>query len=392
MSTSLPNGSERELIEHYFHKGFQYKEILLLLEKYHNISINIRTLKRRLSAYGLKRRNEFDTNDVQHIKEIIAREIQNGPQSRNGYRSMWHVLRLRYHIHAPRHMVASLLREIDPEGVESRKRRVFRRRTYVSPGPNFCWHLDGYDKLKSFGFSIHACVDGFSRRILWIELQRSNKDPKVMAKYFLDSIENAGGCPIRVYSDHGTENGIIAAMQCYFRSDGLDEYAGTKAHKYVPSTSNQRIECFWSSFRKQRSGWWIDFFNDLHESDILDLSSEIHREAVWFCFADLLESELEKMKDYWNTHRIRKSKYAAVAGSPDIMYFLPEEYGQTDCLFQFSSQKLVEMKSKLESALEQDDPIWEEYFIYVMDRNGLSPPATVQEAGALFQSLVTYAK
>ena len=72
MSTSfIPNGSERELIEHYFHKGFRYKEIVLLLEKYHNISMNVRTLKRRLSAYDLKRRNEFDANDVQFIKDLI---------------------------------------------------------------------------------------------------------------------------------------------------------------------------------------------------------------------------------------------------------------------------------------------------------------------------------
>ena len=27
-------------------------------------------------------------------------------------------------------------------------------------GPNWCWHIDGYDKLKAFGFPIHACIDG----------------------------------------------------------------------------------------------------------------------------------------------------------------------------------------------------------------------------------------
>ena len=26
--------------------------------------------------------------------------------------------------------------------------------------PNFVWHLDGYDKLKPYGFAIHACIDG----------------------------------------------------------------------------------------------------------------------------------------------------------------------------------------------------------------------------------------
>ena len=58
------------------------------------------------------------------------------------------------------------MREVDPRGVEQRKSRYLRCRMYVSPGPNFCWHIDRYDKLKPFGFSIHGCVDGFSRRII----------------------------------------------------------------------------------------------------------------------------------------------------------------------------------------------------------------------------------
>ena len=67
------------------------------------------------------------------------------------------------------------------------------------------------------------------------------------------------------------------------------------------------------------------FFNDLLESDIFDLSSEIHNEALWICFADFLEMDLERMKDYWNTQRIRRSRHAAIAGSSGVMYFLLEE-------------------------------------------------------------------
>lgn len=36
----------------------------------------------------------------------------------------------------------------------------------MSSDPNFSWHIDGYDKLKPFVFSVHGCVDGFSRRII----------------------------------------------------------------------------------------------------------------------------------------------------------------------------------------------------------------------------------
>lgn len=29
-------------------------------------------------------------------------------------------------------------------------------------GPNQVWHLDGFDKLKPYGFCIHGCIDGKS--------------------------------------------------------------------------------------------------------------------------------------------------------------------------------------------------------------------------------------
>ena len=27
-------------------------------------------------------------------------------------------------------------------------------------GPNFCWHINGLDKLKTYGSAVHACIDG----------------------------------------------------------------------------------------------------------------------------------------------------------------------------------------------------------------------------------------
>ena len=33
--------------------------------------------------------------------------------------------------------------------------------TYLhKKGPDFVWHIDGYDKLKPYGFPIHFCIDG----------------------------------------------------------------------------------------------------------------------------------------------------------------------------------------------------------------------------------------
>ena len=56
---------------------------------------------------------------------------------------------------------------------------------------------------------------------------------------------------------------LIAAVQSYFPCDGQDEHVGTKAYVYGSLHSNQRIECWWSSFGKSRSNWWINFLKDL---------------------------------------------------------------------------------------------------------------------------------
>ena len=155
--------TEKEIIDYYFTKGLRYVSILLFIKLYHNIDISLRTLKRRLSDYGLRKRNEETSGD--QVKQIITNEVQ-GPSSLRGYRSMWNKLRTTYRITVPRETVMKILRDIDPEKSAQRKARKLLRRTYDSLGPNATWHVDGYDKLKPYGLPIHGCIDGFSRKIL----------------------------------------------------------------------------------------------------------------------------------------------------------------------------------------------------------------------------------
>ena len=64
-----------------------------------------------------------------------------------------------------------LLKILEPVGVEARSRHRFQRRHYKTAGPN---HIDGYDKLKPFGFCIHGAIDGYSRRIMSLEAGPTN--------------------------------------------------------------------------------------------------------------------------------------------------------------------------------------------------------------------------
>lgn len=237
-SCGLEISTEAVCIKYYFKEGYEYEIILSFLAKFHDIRISLRTLKKRLTSLGLRRRCDKNENDNVDEVRLRMQQILDGPGSSRGYRGTWHSLR-REGFTVSRSTVATLLKEVDPEGCANRKRHRLTRRIYSSRGPNDTWHMDGYDKLKPFGFPIHGCIDGFSRKILWLFVTRSNNDPEIIANAYLQSVKEHGGCPSGLRSDLGTENGLAAAAHCYFRND-------RESHIYGSSHHNQRIEGWWS--------------------------------------------------------------------------------------------------------------------------------------------------
>ncbi|XP_014681903.1 PREDICTED: uncharacterized protein LOC106821551 [Priapulus caudatus] len=139
--------------------------------------------------------------------------------------------------HVCRFTVQHLLRQLDPEGVADRARKRFRRGVYFSKGPNHVCHLDGNDKLKPFGFCISGCIHRYSRKLLWLKAGITNKDPKVILTYYVNCIQECGGCPMKMRADAGTEN--VASVQAFLRRGGSDAFAGNKSFQYGRSTANQ---------------------------------------------------------------------------------------------------------------------------------------------------------
>ena len=287
---------ERAIITRYFRKGFEYERIVELLGKEHQIAMSIKTLKNRLREYNLKRRDLIW--DEAHVRQEIA-EVLNGPGCMGGYRSVWHTLRIKG-IQVPRNVVQTIVKELDPEGCSLRKCKRLKRRKFTSPGPNVCWHVDGYDKLKPYGFPIHGAIDAWSRKIMWLKVCRSNNLPEIPGSFYLDCVARLSGCPEKVRTDNGTENGVIAVMQCLFRDD-------LKAHMYGRSTVNQRIEGWWSYLRRNRSTWWINFFTDLIETGDFTPGNEVEMECLWYCFSGVIQQDLDFVIEHWNTHTIRPS-------------------------------------------------------------------------------------
>ena len=137
-----------------------------------------------------------------------------------------------------------LLKEVDPEVSKIRCARTLRRRIYISSGPNAVWHADGCDKLKSHGFPIHGAINGFSRRVLWFNVTRSNNNSDVQACF--NTVKLLKHCLEMLRTDCGTEN-VLTMTACvqYLLTNSVN------AHKYGLSHSNQGMENYWSHSKKK---------------------------------------------------------------------------------------------------------------------------------------------
>ena len=127
-----------------------------------------------------KRPLEAIRNDTSDILEAVRDELS-GSGADIGCRRIHKALKPKGYI-CRRDDVRQTVKQLDPYSGKLRKRGRLHRRRYVADGPNFVWHLDGHEKLKPFGFSIHGSIDGFSRCLIWLEVASSNRKTRVDCK------------------------------------------------------------------------------------------------------------------------------------------------------------------------------------------------------------------
>ena len=372
-------------LEGYVRDGFSYNEILGFLS-INGVNISKRTLHRVLRERNLYRRRRH--NSVNSVLENV-KTLLLGSGRCFGYRLMHQKLRSRG-INTDRETVRLCLKSLDEEFVSLRKKHQFQRRKYVAKGPNYVWHLDGYDKLKPFGFAIHGAIDGWSRKILWLYVGSSNNDPSFISTLYLQSVENLKILPRCVRTDRGTENVIICGCQRFFRRNFTDSASGQHSFQYGPSTRNQRIESWWSIFRRNRANWWINFFKDFCEAGFYDPSIPLHIECARFCFMGLIQTELDETVKLWNCHYIRKTRGSECPpGRPDALFAMPERSGGTDCKFEINQRDIECAKSfsKTLPLISCSEDSFREFSAVMREKN-LGFPTDVELAKTLFQEIV----
>ena len=202
-------------VRDYFRKGYTYIEILEFLKVHHKAKISLSTLKKTLKKLNcLCRPLPGKRASFEEVKEVI-REGLCSSGSILGYRRLWSHLKTSG-VLVRREDVRLAILELDPENVDKRRRRRLRRRKYHIPGPNFVWHIDGHNKLRPYGISIHGCIGGYSRRIIWLEVPASIKVPELIAKHYLVAIKQMERKPETVKADNSNDHSVIQPLHVYF--------------------------------------------------------------------------------------------------------------------------------------------------------------------------------
>ncbi|KAM4062477.1 hypothetical protein HRG_013652 [Hirsutella rhossiliensis] len=177
-----------------------------------------------LKEFGLKR----GSTAANPLKRSKSQENAPGPfltarhRSLQLYKDMAGTISIPTYMRQQHHIISrdalyAEYRDFTPENVRERWGRTrYKRRDFSIHGPDWVWSIDGYDKLKNWGFEIYAGIDATSWNV---------------AKQYLHVLNQRHAMPRILRSDH----------DCW--------YFGRSIH-------NTRIESWWHRLGSNRAGFW----------------------------------------------------------------------------------------------------------------------------------------
>ncbi|XP_057216817.1 uncharacterized protein LOC130570501 [Triplophysa rosa] len=263
------------------------------------LGVSERTVFRRMMEFELSVSDSYSTLSDQELDMLVSNIKSEMPHV--GYRLMMGRLRSLGHRIQWSRLRASMHR-IDAVGVFSSMTQLgcIVRRKYSVRAPLSLVHVDTNHKLIRYNLVIFRGIDGFSRKIMYLDASNNNKASTGFT-FFLDSIEQ-NGLPSRVRADQGVENLDIARFMFTVRGTDRASFISGK------SVHNQRIERLWRDVWTAVTVTYYDVLHSLEEDGLLDISSALHIFLVHFVFLPRLRKDLQTFAEGWNHHPLRTER------------------------------------------------------------------------------------
>ena len=270
--------------------GFSWSKISLMFK------VSRWTIHRRVKEYDLETMQQFseisDADIDKIIKEYISRHgPTTGEPILSGYfRSKGLVIQ--------RRRIRSSLNRVDPKNTALRWGALVTRRSYYVPWPNSLWHIDGHHSLIRWKLVVHGCIDGKSRKIMFLRCDNNNRAETVLNLFQNAITENHNLWPSRVRVDYGVENVLVC--------DAIVEKHGEGRGSFIAgsSTRNQRIERLWRDvFRCVLVAFYYSFYA-LEQCDLLHCDDDVELYALHYVFLQRINFALNEFNDAYNYHRL----------------------------------------------------------------------------------------
>ncbi|KAG2345352.1 hypothetical protein BDR05DRAFT_975131 [Suillus weaverae] len=256
-----------------------------------------------------------------------------------------------FSFHVPRELIAKLLKITEPTAVEARHCGRLKRRHFWCVGVNDVWPQDQHNKWLCFGLWLHISLDPFTGWINWLKVWWTNKNLRLIARYYLDSV------PLITQSDPGSENFAVANAQTMIQ------------HCLDPALDGTLQHC------------WMDFapgFKNILEEGVVRGLYDNNNTLQNYVFRRLaipwLQAELDAWAHRRNHNAPRRDKNKILPhGIPAIIRAKPHKFNSLN----FKLPVPSELFDKVEAIYAPSDhPVFD-----------LVPPSFEQHAQYLYASL-----
>ena len=254
------------------------------------------TVSRRAEEYNIRGLGQYSSISDDQL-DIIVKDFINRHGRNTGQPFIsGHLVSIGHFVQ--RRRVRESLNRVDPLSVTRRWGIVNLRRTYYVPWCNSVWHIDGHHSLIRWKFVIHGCIDGKSRKVMYLNASNNNLAATNLALFHHAIAENRGLWPSRVRVDYGVENVLICDAMVEVRGENRGSFIAGSSHR------NQRIERLWRDVFRCVCAFFYYTFYAMEHSGILDVENDSHLYVLHCVFLPRINRSLNEFLNLFNNHKL----------------------------------------------------------------------------------------